>query len=144
MLQKEWVTAYRAVAARLNYLAQDRADIKLATMNVCSAMAQPTSRDWARLKRIGRYLLGQPRSICLYIWQTEEECQIYGFSDSDWAGDRKARKSISAGSLFRGRHCLKTWAKKQQVIALSSAEAELYAAVKTASESLGIQSLERT
>ena len=41
---------------------------------------------------------------------------------------------------MRGGHCLKVWTKKQQVVALSSAESELYAAVKTASEGLGIQS----
>ena len=40
---------------------------------------------------------------------------------------------------MRGRHCLKVWTKKQQ--ALSSAESELYAAVKTASRGLGIQSV---
>ena len=33
------------------------------------------------------------------------------------------------------------WTKKQQVVSLSSAENELYAAVKTASEGLGIQSV---
>ena len=36
---------------------------------------------------------------------------------------------------------LKVWTKKQQVVALSSAESELYAAVKTASEGFGIQSV---
>ena len=33
------------------------------------------------------------------------------------------------------------WTKKQQVVSLSTPESELYAAVKTASEGLGIQSL---
>ena len=33
------------------------------------------------------------------------------------------------------------WTKKQQVVALSSAESELYAAVKTASKGLGIQNV---
>ena len=33
------------------------------------------------------------------------------------------------------------WTKKQQVVSLSTAESELYAAVKTISEELGIQSL---
>ena len=33
------------------------------------------------------------------------------------------------------------WTKKQQVVALSSADSEPYAAVKTASEGLGIQSV---
>ena len=42
---------------------------------------------------------------------------------------------------MRGGHCLKVWTKKQQVVSLSSAESELYAAVKTASEGLGVQSV---
>ena len=42
---------------------------------------------------------------------------------------------------MRGRHCIKTWCKKQQVIALSSAESELYAAVKTAVETMGVQAI---
>ena len=41
---------------------------------------------------------------------------------------------------MRGGHCLKVWTKKQQEVSLSSAESELYAAVKTA-EGLGIQSV---
>ena len=44
---------------------------------------------------------------------------------------------------MRGGHCLKVWTKKQQVVELSSAESELYAAVKTASEGLGVQSVAR-
>ena len=42
---------------------------------------------------------------------------------------------------MRGGHCLKVWTKKQQVVSLSTAEGELHAAVKTASEGLWIQSL---
>ena len=42
---------------------------------------------------------------------------------------------------MRGGHCLKVWTKKQQVVSLSTAESELYAAVRTASERLGIQSV---
>ena len=42
---------------------------------------------------------------------------------------------------MRGGHCLKVWCKKQQVIALSSAESELYAGLRTAAESLGMQSI---
>ena len=42
---------------------------------------------------------------------------------------------------MRGGHCLKVCTKKQQVVSLSSAESELYAAVKTALEGLGIQSI---
>ena len=43
---------------------------------------------------------------------------------------------------MRGTHCIKVWCKKQAVVALSSAEAELYAALKAAAEGLGVQALE--
>ena len=36
---------------------------------------------------------------------------------------------------------MKVWCKKQQVVALSSAESELYASLRTATEGLGIQAL---
>ena len=36
---------------------------------------------------------------------------------------------------------MKVWTKKQQVVSLSTAGSELYAAVKTASEGLGVQSV---
>ena len=42
---------------------------------------------------------------------------------------------------MRGEHCLKVWTKKQQLVSLSTADTELYTAVKTATEGRGIQSL---
>ena len=40
-----------------------------------------------------------------------------------------------------GNHCIKHWCKMQHAVALSSAEAELYAGVLTATEGLGIQAM---
>ena len=40
-----------------------------------------------------------------------------------------------------GRHLIKCWSKAQQVVSLSSGEAELYAATKAASEMIGVQAL---
>ena len=42
--------------------------------------------------------------------------------------------------MFNG-HLLKSWAKSQAVVALSSAESELYACIKASSEGLGIMSM---
>ena len=42
---------------------------------------------------------------------------------------------------MRGGHCLKVWTKKQKVVSLFSAESELYAAVKAATEGLRIPSV---
>ena len=43
--------------------------------------------------------------------------------------------------MMWGAHCLKSWASTQATVALSSAEAELYALTKGASQALGIMAL---
>ena len=139
-LDETEATRYRAVAARLNYLSQDRADLAIPTMRVCSRMSRPTVDDMVRLKRVGRYLIHRPRAPYLYRWQAANP-PVRSYSDSDWAGDRRTRKSVSGGALYLGGHLVKSWAKVQTSIATSSAEAELYAACKAASEGIGLQSL---
>ena len=75
-----------------------------------------------------------------YDFQEEPEA-VNGFSDSDWAGCRRTAKSTSGGCVMKGGHCIKSWSSTQKSISLSSAEAELVAAVKMAAEVLGIQQL---
>ena len=72
----------------------------------------------------------------------QPHCDILDiYTDSDWAGCRKSRKSTSGGCILRGDHCLKTWSKTQAIVAKSSAEAELYEVVRGATEALGMSSL---
>ena len=61
---------YRSVAARLNYLSPDRADIQYVVKEVCRTMASPRLVDLTKLKRIVRYLIGRPRMITHCDYQT--------------------------------------------------------------------------
>ena len=90
------------------------------------------SQDRPDVRRVGRCLVGKPRAKCRFRWQQSGDLDAY--SDADFGGDRATRRSVSAGVIMRGSHCLKVWTEKQQVVALSSAESGLYAAVKMASE----------
>ena len=56
-------TKSRAIVARLNYLAMDRADIQYATKECAKRMANPRDPDWQLLKRVGGYLKGAPRAV---------------------------------------------------------------------------------
>ena len=125
-------TQYRALAARLNYLALDRQDIQFATKEVAKYMATPSQGSWILLKRLARYLVGAPRLVQHVAWQGKGQ-DICTYTDSDWAGDKVSRKSTSGGVVALGHHCLKSWSKTQNVIALSSGEAELYATNTAAS-----------
>lgn len=64
----------------------------------------------------------------------DKSWELMCYSDSDWAGDKESRKSITGYVLFV-MGCPVVWKSKQQsVIGLSSSKAELYAcidAVKT-------------
>ena len=62
-------TMYRAMAARLNYLALDRSDIQFATKEIARHMAAPTEGNWLLMKRLGRYLKGSPRLVQMFRWQ---------------------------------------------------------------------------
>ena len=133
-------TQYRAVAARLNYLALDRPDLAYAAKEASRRMSKPVEQDFALLKHAARYLRTKPRAVVWYKWQ-DQTCHVDGYTDSDWAGCRKTRKSTTGGVLMQGGHWLKAYSKTQPNIALSSGEAELYAIVKASAEVLGICSM---
>jgi hypothetical protein len=139
-LEGQQATEYRALAARSNYLAADRPDIQYAVKEICRGMSSPTRGGWRKLKRLGRYLVGRPRAILRYDFQ-EEQGKFTGYSDSDWAGCKKTAKSTSGGIISRGWHMIKCWSSTQRSITLSSAEAELVAAVKTCTELIGVTQL---
>ena len=136
-LGHEETTMFRAVAARLNYLSQDRPDIAFATMKLCSKMSRPDARDLKNMKRVGRFLVGRPRVGCLFEWQAHTSA-LHALADADWAGDRQSRKSVSGCVILHGKHLIKAWTKQQSIVATSTAEAELYAGNRAATESMGV------
>ena len=102
-------------------------------------MSAPTELSLAALKRLGRYLLGRPRLVFRYPFQSASHVDCY--SDTDWAGCPKTRKSTSGGVIMLGEHILKTYSSTQPTVSLSSGEAEFYGVVRAAGAALGQQSL---
>ena len=66
--------------------------------------------------------------------------ELEAWTDSDYAGCKRTRKSTSGGVTMWGHHLIKSWSSTQSVIALSTGEAEYYGIVKGASVALGLQS----
>ena len=111
-------TAFRGAAARANYLAADRPDCQFAAKEICRWMAKPTDSSWNALKRLCRYLVGLPRLVYLYKWQEVSVADVY--TDTDWAGCPRTRKSTSGGCVLLGSHTIKTWSSTQSSVSLSS------------------------
>ena len=133
-------TAFRRSAAMANYMAQDRPDISFASKETARGMAHPTRKDAVKLKRMIRYLMTARRKAIMYKWQDPTE-QLTVFSDSDWAGCVKTRRSTSGGVLLHGQHLVHHWSSTQAVVALSSMEAELNAIVKGIAEVIAAANL---
>jgi hypothetical protein len=130
-------SSYRSVAARSNYLAQDRPDIQYAAKEVCRSMSDPKREDWLLVKRLSRYLLGSGRLVARF----DRPSNIVVWTDSDYAGCAQTRKSTSGGVLMLGQHCIKSWSVTQDVIALSSGEAEYYSMVRGISQAIGLRNM---
>ena len=65
--------AFRALAARANFLCMDRPDIAFAAKECCRRMSAPRSEDVRALERVASYLLGRPRLVYRFPWQQGEQ-----------------------------------------------------------------------
>ena len=118
----------------------DRPDLQYVTRVLSKGMSKPIESDLKHMKHMGRYLVRMTELDQIYKWQ-DMPLKFTVQADSDWAGDKGTRRSVSGGAAYLGGHLLKSWSKEQKHIALSSAEAELYAANKGAAEGLGLKSM---
>ena len=126
----------------MNFIAPDDPSVQFAAKEVCRSMSNPTDKDFGRVKKLVRFLTGVAEVVWEYEWQQECETGVMTIHvDSDWAGCGRTRRSTSGGVITCGRHVLRTWSSTQPVVALSSAEAELYAMVEGTTRGLGLQTM---
>ena len=106
ILPEDQHTRFRALAARANFLAADRPDgVMFAAKEVCRFMSKPTDLAMSALKRLARYLKAQPRLVFKYPRQEADCVDVY--SDTDWAGCVRTRRSTSGGCIVLGPHLIK-------------------------------------
>nr|GEW57102.1 putative ribonuclease H-like domain-containing protein [Tanacetum cinerariifolium] len=75
------------------------------------------------VKRIFRYLKGQPK---LGLWYPKDSSfDLEAYSDSDYAGANLDRKFITRGCQFLGRRLISWQCKNQTIVATSTTEAEM-------------------
>jgi hypothetical protein len=106
----------------------------------CAARCPSRQGGLGSSEATGRISLGEPRKVLKYPFQRMPR-EIVIWSDTDRAGCRETRKSTTGGVGVLGEHCLKSWSSTQDVIALSSGEAEFYGIVRGAAQGLGMRSM---
>ena len=132
----------------------DRPDVQFAVKTLASYMSKPTIKALSALKHLASYLDGTAddglllqsadEGQCIFdAWRDDEwisdeisvpsdqataRFNIDAFSDSSWADCKTTRKSTSSGLVFLNGAMILSICRTQASVALSSCEAELYAA----------------
>ncbi|GKE72396.1 putative ribonuclease H-like domain-containing protein, partial [Tanacetum coccineum] len=114
-----------------------RPDIMFAVCACARFQVTPKTSHLHAVKRIFRYLKGQPK---LGLWYPRDSpFDLEAFSDSDYAGASLNRKSTTGGSQFLGKRLISWQCKKQTIVANSTIEAEYVAAANCCGHVLWIQ-----
>ena len=131
----------RRIVGKCQFLAPRRPDIALARNRPARSVARPSKSDIIASKRLLRYLRGT-MDLGLKMQVRNRVCTtLTVFADSDWAGDRPMRKSVSSWVIMLDGFLLSAGARTQSVVAQSSCEAEYIAATAATSEAKYIQAL---
>nr|GEX80863.1 uncharacterized mitochondrial protein AtMg00810-like [Tanacetum cinerariifolium] len=136
------VHIYRSMIGSLMYLTSSRPDIMFAVCACARYQVNPKVSHLYAVKRIFRYLKGQPK---LSLWYPKDySFDLMAYIDSDYARASLDIKSTTKGCQFFGCRLISWQCKKQTVVANSTTEAEQFwttAKSKTVNEEVQIHAL---
>ncbi|GKD78334.1 putative ribonuclease H-like domain-containing protein, partial [Tanacetum coccineum] len=131
------VHLYRSMIGSLMYLTSSRPDIMFVVCACARFQVTPKVSHLHAVKRIFRYLKGQPK---LGLWYPKDSpFDLEAYTDSDYAGASLDRKSTTGGCQFLGSRLISWQCKKQTIVANSTTEAEYVAAASCCGQVLWIQ-----
>ncbi|GJV95546.1 putative ribonuclease H-like domain-containing protein [Tanacetum coccineum] len=131
------VHLYRSMIGSLMYLTSSRPDIMFAVCACARYQVNPKVSHLHAVKRIFRYLKGQPK---LGLWYPKDSpFDLVAYTDSDYARASLDRKSTTGGCQFLGSRLISWQCKKHTVVANSTTEAEYVAASSCCGQVLWIQ-----
>jgi hypothetical protein len=119
-----------------------RPDISFAVSELSRFVSDPGLVHMQAAKRVIRYLKGTKELKLRYSRPEGVKInQLWGYVDSDWAGCIDTRKSTTGYLLMFNGAAVSWKSKRQNVVALSSAEAEFMAASALVQEVIYIRKL---
>ncbi|GJR65974.1 ribonuclease H-like domain-containing protein [Tanacetum coccineum] len=118
---------YRSMIRSLMYLTSSRPNIMFVVCACARYQVNPKVSHLHAVKRIFRYLKGQPK---LGLWyQKDSPFDLVVYTDSDYVEASLDRKSTIGGCQFLGCRLISWQCEKQTVVANSTIEAEYVAAL---------------
>ncbi|GJZ87984.1 putative ribonuclease H-like domain-containing protein [Tanacetum coccineum] len=120
------VQLYRSMIGSLMYLTASRPDIMFVVCACARFQVTPKVLHFHVMKRIFRFLKGQPK---LGLWYPKNSpFDLEAYTDSDYAGASLDRKSTIGGCQFLRSRLISWQYKKQTIVVNSNTEAEYIAA----------------
>ena len=142
LLDNNTQTEYRSGVGMLLYLLKhSRPDLSNSVRELTKVMDGATKGHLKAMYRVIKYVLDTKHwRLQMKTNRSEEnEWNIEAFSDSDYAGDRDTRRSVS-GYIILVNGCVVSWrSRSQRSVTLSSSEAEYVAASETVTEMIYIK-----
>ncbi|GKB78874.1 putative ribonuclease H-like domain-containing protein [Tanacetum coccineum] len=131
------VHLYRSMIGSLMYLTSSRPDIMFVVCACSRYQVQPKASHMHAVKRIFRYLKGQPT---LGLWYPKDSpLDLIAYYDSNYGGANIDRKSTTGGCQLLGCRLVSWQCKKQTSIATSTTKAECIAASNCCGQVLWLQ-----
>jgi len=139
----EDIKGYQAIVGSLMYAAlATRPDISFAVAALCRYNSRPFTSHLTAAKRVLQYLKSTAH-FRLHFNSTGSNDQLTGYTDSDWANDSADRKS-QGGHVFLLSNGAVLWqSRKQDLIAMSTLEAESIACSEGSREAQWLLQLHR-
>ena len=131
-------TPYRQAIGSLMYVAvTTRPDISFAVSMLSQFLENPREAHWEAVKRVFRYLAGTRGHALTYGGERHE---LTGYTDADGSG-QDHRRAISGFAYLIDGGAVSWRLRKQELVELSTAEAEYVAATHAAKEGIWLQHL---
>nr|GFA45284.1 uncharacterized mitochondrial protein AtMg00810-like [Tanacetum cinerariifolium] len=121
----------------LIYLTASRPDIMFAVCACARHQVTPKECHLHAIKRIFRYLKGNPK---LGLWYPKESpFDLVAYLESDYGGANQDRKSTTGGCQFLRRRFISWQCKKQTIVATFTTKTDYVAAASGCGQVLWIQ-----
>ena len=119
--------AESSAGSTATYLAMDSPDIAYIIRRENQDTAQPKVRTEARLKRVARYVLGEPGLIWTFPY-LEMPTKLAVRTDATWTGqDSEDQKCFTCVVVRFGDHVIDVVCSRQDGVSLRAPESEFYA-----------------
>ncbi|GAA0173161.1 transmembrane signal receptor [Lithospermum erythrorhizon] len=128
-------TYYKQIVGSLMYLTTTRPDMMFSVSILSRSISRPTEHHLQLAKKVLRYLRGSS-GFGIFYQKGIEGGELLSYTDSDFASDKRDRKSTS-GYVFMISGGAVAWSsKKQPIVTLSTTEAEFIAAAVCACQAI--------